>query len=160
MFDTVLAVLLLGLVQVIAFGGFCYVLKGYLQRRIEAAQERINAELQALIEQKPCQSASVLNVVGHIIGQEAGRTAKASFMADLAHGKRAANIAGEEAIVSAIGERQPMLGAVLGGMGRNKRKGLFDNPLVQGVLSQFLGGTPKNGTHEDKGQSGPSSFSM
>ena len=158
--NTILAVLLIGICQVVAFGGFCYLLKGYLTRRIQRAQERINAELLALVEQKPCKSASVLNAVGHIIGQEAGRTAKASFMADLAHTKRAANIAGEEALVDAVGEKQPLLGAVLGGMGRNKRKGLFDNPLVQGLLSQFIGGGSQPSNHEDRSKSGPSSFSM
>lgn len=157
--NSVLAVLLLGICQIIAFGGFCYLLKWYLSKRIQAAQERINAELLALVEQKPCQTAAVLNAVGLIVGREAGRSAKASFMADLAHTKRAANIAGEEAVVDAVGAQQPLLGAVLGGMGRNKRKGLFDNPLVQGLLSQFIGaGQP--GNHNDKGTSGPSSFTM
>lgn len=159
MSDAILACLLLAVVQVLAFAGFCYVLKWYLARRIAAVQARINAELVALVEQKPCQSASVLNAVGHIIGQEAGRTAKASFMADLSHAKRAANMAGEEAIVDAVGEHQPMLGAVLSGMGRNKRKGLFDNPLVQGLLSQFIGNAPPSGTREDNHKGG-SSFTL
>lgn len=157
--NTILAVLILGACQVIGFAGFCYVLKWYLAKRIQAAQERINAELLALVEGKPCQSASVLNAVGHIVGQEAGRTAKASFMADLAHAKRAANIAGEEAIVDAVADKQPMLGAVLGGMGRNKRKGLFDNPLVQGLLSQFIGSAPPSGNHEETHKGG-SSFTL
>lgn len=157
--NVILAAVLLGVCQVIGFAGFCFVLRWYLSKRISAAQARINAELTALVDSKPCQSASVLNAVGRIVGQEAGRTAKASFMADLSHAKRAANIAGEEAIVEAVGDKQPVLGAVLSGMGRNKRKGLFDNPLVQGLLSQFIGNAPPSGNHEDNHKGG-SSFTL
>lgn len=99
-----------------------------------------HAELAALVAGEPCQSASVLNSIGRIVGGEAGRSAKASLMADLSHARRAANADAENAAVSAIGEQHPGVGAVLANLGPKARRGAASNPLVQMALQYALGG--------------------
>lgn len=150
----ILAVLILGMAQTLVVGAF--LLAGWLwaKRQSRKAVEALNAELLALVEARPCQTAAVLLAAGKVIGAEAARSMKASLMADLSHIQRGANIEGENAITEAVSQQQPLLGGVLAGMGRNKRKSLLNNPLIQGLVSHYLSG-PRNGSSPGAGSAGP-----
>jgi len=148
------AVLLLGLAQTITVGAFLICGWLWAKRQSRKALEALNAELLALVEARPCQSAAVLLAAGKVIGSEAARTMKASIMADLSHIKREANIEGENAITDAVSQQQPLLGGVLAGMGRNKRKSLLGNPLIQGLVTHYLTGAGNGSSQPGSGPGG------
>lgn len=103
-------------------------------------QDQAMTELEKLVKGEPCQSASVLLAIGRSVGSEAGRSAKASLMADLGHAARATNVAAEDAVVDEISQQKPMLGAVLGSMGRGKRSKLLNHPLAAMGMQLLMGG--------------------
>jgi hypothetical protein len=134
------AIILLGLSNIAAT-----LLLFALQRRAvenfaRDLQDRAATELAALVKGEPCQSASVLLAIGRSVGSEAGRSAKASLMADLGHAARATNAAAEDAVVDEISAQKPMLGAVLGSMGRGKRSKLLNHPLAAMGMQLLMGG--------------------
>jgi hypothetical protein len=136
----ILAILILGMAQTVAVGAIFVCAWLWAKRQGQKALVALNAELLALVEAKPCQSAAVLLAAGKVIGSEAARSMKASLMADQAHIQRALNIEGENAITEVVSQQQPLMGGMLAGMGRNKRKSLLGNPLIQGLVSHYLSG--------------------
>lgn len=109
-----------------------------LEKRFFRASAAIQAELIKLVEGKPCQSAAVLNALSRAFGSEAGRAAKASLMADLAHISREQNTAEADDKAAILGQQLPMLAPILHA-GRGGRNKLFSNPLVQLALNALSG---------------------
>lgn len=141
----ILAVILLGICQFVGFVGFCWYLRLYFDRKQAQIVESVNAELAKLVAGEPCQSAAVLNAIGEHIGSVAGRTAKASLMADLSHVNRNANLDASDAQAAEIGSRHPALAAALGSLGPRSKKGLLNNPILQLAFSALTGGGPGGG---------------
>src|SRR5574343_233904 len=104
------------------------------------AIDSANAELGHLVAGEPCQSASVLNAIARSVGSEAGRSMKASLMAELSHAQRAINADAEDAAVDAIGEQHPGIGNALAIMPGKTRRQLAKNPFAQLALQFALGG--------------------
>jgi len=149
------AVILLIVCQAITPLVVALVARRWIRGQVRAVQDAINTELLKLINGDPCQTAAVLNAAGRVIGSEAGRSAKASLMADLSHLKRAENTAANDQQLALIGDQSPGIGQVLAGMGPGKRSGLMKNPLVQLAIQAFLGGQPfSGGSTPGNGQGG------
>jgi len=138
--------------------GLCLLIRQWADHRQAQITSAINQELERLVKGEPCQSASLLLVVGRVVGSEAGRSAKAALMAELSHVQRQANSAVVDEAIESVGEKQPMLGAMLQGMGRNKQKSLLNNPLVQMALSALTAG--KGGGNHAPRSKPPQSFSL
>jgi hypothetical protein len=159
----VIAIILLGILQVF---GAVLALK-LTEKRVKIAinqqKEVIYEEFSKLAQGQPCQSATILNSIGQLIGSQAGASARAGLMQSLGSAKRLVNTAETEATIEGINQVNPTIGGLLGGLGKNKAKGLLGNPLiqlaVQGLLNQKseasanLGGTPT-------GNNGQKSFSL
>lgn len=125
----------------------------YVSKRVNQARAAAVAELSKLIAGEPCQLGSIANALGAQIGAVAGRSAKASLMADLAHVKRDGALDAADAAAGAIATQQPALGGILAGMGSRSRKGLLSNPIAQLALQGLLGnlGAPAAGNHQHSG---------
>jgi hypothetical protein len=155
-----IAVFLLFLSPFLAVGSALILTRIYFERRFQAGIDAATAELEKLAKGEPCQSASILNAIGQLVGSEAGRSAKASLMADLSHAKRQVNSAGVDAEAEAIGEGAPGLGSLLAGMSGGRKKSILNNPLVQLALAG-LGRGSGNGSGSGSGSRvTPRSFKM
>lgn len=157
------AAVALGIAEALVCFGALYFGKWYFARILQRYEDRLMSEAAKLAGGQPCQSASVLIEVGRIIGGEAGRSAKASFMADLSHVQRNVNSAATDAALEGVSESQPALGAILGGMGKGKASKMLANPLVQLALQGFLANKGAAGPQNHSGSNGgssPKSFSL
>lgn len=128
--------LLLGLAAIIICNALATFVLGYtcarwLNGRIARLELAVSEELAHLVSGDPCRSATVLNAIGEQIGSAAGRSAKASFLADLAHAKRQENSMVNEAQLSMLDQQAPGVGSALGTLGPNRLGKLMKNPLVQ-----------------------------
>jgi len=137
----------------------------YLQRKLKEKQASAVVELEKLLAGEPCQSATLINAIGSQIGAQAGRSAKASLMADLSHAKQGASAIGAEVIEGAIGDQSPNLAGAIAGLGKRGKKGILNNPLVQMAIQGFLsgqgsgaGGSP--GSSSSNGGSNPPNYSL
>lgn len=135
------AVILLGILQIIGFAGVCWILVHYFERKQQEIAARINDELVKLTTGKPCQSASVLLAIGQTVGTEAGRSAKASFMANLSQAARQENAQTQDQQLELISAANPAVGGLLGSLGGRRRGSLMKNPLVQLAISALTGGS-------------------
>jgi len=128
---------------VLATAIFCH----YINRKQAQISESFISEVEKLVKNQPCASASVLLAVGAVVGSQAGKSAKASLMADLAHAQQtvtAADIQGIDGAGTGIG---PILKAM---QGKGRGSHLLNNPLIQLALSAIMGkgtgsSTPSNG---------------
>lgn len=152
----IFAVIGVGICQVIFFAGLARLLTTYFERKQEQIEARINDELVKLVAGEPCQTAAVLNAAGRVIGSEAGRSAKASLMADLSHLKRAENTAAADQQLALLQDSSPGIGGILERMGPGKRSKMLSNPLVQMAMSALLGGTAGAGGTPGNGNNGGS----
>lgn len=125
-----------------------------VRRYVNRLVDQATGEIQKLTTGEPCQSATILNAIGRTIGESAGRSAKASLMADLSHVKRDANLDAADQATMAVGQASPGLGALLGSLGARSRKNLMQNPIAQLALRGLLGGP--SGDHQGSGD-GPGS---
>lgn len=148
----------------IAFGAqILSIFTGYhlITRYIDRKQAEIvrlgEAEINTLVKGEPCTSGRILLAIGQTVGREAGRSAKQALLGDAATAKRLTNDAVDDTLVGALTESQPALGNILAGMGKNQRKGLLGNPLVQLALQGLTGGAhggapaPNPGNNEPRG---------
>lgn len=135
-----IAVVLLGLCQLLALVLVLLVVRRWLRSWLAELRDQANTELVKLVNGEPCQTAAVLNAAGRVIGSEAGRSAKASLMADLSHVKRAQNADAADQQLSLVEDHAPGIGGVLANMGPRSRGKLMANPLVQLAVQAFLGG--------------------
>lgn len=136
----IIAVVALGILQIIFFVGLCSLLTLYFDRKQQEIEARINDELAKLTTGKPCQSASVLLAIGQTIGAEAGRSAKASFMANLSQAARQENAQAQDQQLELISAANPAVGGLLGSLGGRRRGSLLRNPLVQLAISALTSG--------------------
>lgn len=141
----ILAAILFGLFQFVAIGALALVFLRLAKREQARLEERITAELARLVAGEPCQSASILNAAGNMIGTAAGRSAKMALMADLSHASREATHAATEGALEQISQANPTVGSLLGGLGKNKAKGLLANPVIQLAIQGFLANNNKSG---------------
>lgn len=156
----IIAVPMLILAPFVAVGGALILTKRYVEQRYLAGVEAATSELEKLAKGEPCQTAAILNAVGQLVGAEAGRSAKASLMADLAHGKRNLNAAEAEAQADALTEGAPPgIGALLAGMSGGRKSKLLSNPLVQLALAGLGRAGAGNGS-SGPSRPGPKSFSL
>jgi len=156
----IIAVPLLILAPFVAVGGALILTKRYVEQRYLAGVEAATSELEKLAKGEPCQTAAILNAIGQLVGAEAGRSAKASLMADLAHGKRNLNAAEAEAQAEALTEGAPPgIGALLSGMSGGRKNKLLSNPLVQLALAGLGRSGAGNGS-SGPSRPGPRSFSL
>ena len=65
-----------------------FLVRAWVRREKRRLLESARAELSKLIAGEPCEVGSIANAFGRHIGSEAGRSAKASLLADLSHMKR------------------------------------------------------------------------
>ena len=151
------AVIVLILGNTLALAGALIITKRYAEGRFRSAVDLATTELEKLAKGEPCQSAAILNAIGQLIGSEAGRSAKASLMADLAHGKRNLNAAEDEAAGAALTEGSPALGALLSGMSGGRKNKLLSNPLVQLAMAGLGRG---HGNGSATSSKPPKSFSL
>ena len=143
--------------------GVLFLGKWYLSRTLKHYEERLTAEAGKLVAGEPCQSASVLIEIGKVIGSEAGRSAKASLMADMSHVQRAANSAAVDGAIEGVSAANPAIGGVLQSMGRGKASKLLNNPLVQLAIQGFMSGKGGGGGGNHAASGGgkpPGSFSL
>lgn len=131
--------------QCLFFVGVGLLLRLWLQRKLERLTTSAQEELFKLIEGKECVSGSILNAVGRTIGTEAGRSAKASLMANLSNMSRDANLDAADAQAQALGGQSPALGAILGKLGPRSRKNALTNPIAQLAINGLLGALNKPG---------------
>jgi len=146
-----IAVGLLCVCQVIGMFWATFMLKRYLDRKQLDIETRISEELSLLVAGKPCKSGAVLNAIGDTVGREAGRSAKAALMADLAHAQRNVNSAKAEGQLSLVSEASPALGHVLSGMGPNRLGAMMKNPLVSLIVGA-MSGRGASGNHSGSQQ--------
>jgi len=122
----------------------------WIRRQILTVQDLATAELLKLINGDPCQLASILNAAGRVIGSEAGRSVKASLMADLSHQQRAQNQADADLQLSMLDQAAGAgIGSALMSLPANKRSKLVKHPLAQMAI-QLLANAGGSG-----GGSGP-----
>jgi hypothetical protein len=151
--NTDMVLIFLGLIlavgQVLAFFVAGKVVITYLERKQAHFIDVLDGELQHLVKGEPCQSATLLNTLAFTLGREAGRSAKASIMADLAHISTSANLAQGEGQLALLTDGNPIAGQLLGKMGKRGAGKLMNNPFIQLLLQAFMsGGTRGNGdTH-------------
>lgn len=141
----ILAAILVGLFEFVSIGALAVVFLLYAKRAQARLEARVMGELARLVAGEPCQSAAILNAAGHLIGQEAGRSAKMALMSDLSHASRDATHAATDGALAEISQANPTVGALLGGMGKNKAKGLLANPVIQLAIQGFLANANKQG---------------
>jgi len=156
-----IAAFLMFLSPFLAVGLALFLTRRYVEGRVQAVLDVATSELEALSKGEACQSGAVLNAIGQLVGSEAGRSAKAALMADLAHGKRNLNAAEAEAQADALTEGAPPgIGALLAGMSGRRKSKLLGNPLVQLALAG-LGRGGNQGNHSSgPSRPGPKSFSL
>ncbi len=151
----VFAIVLVGILQVIALGYIAIRLKNAISAGIEAKQTEISARLSEVIYDfvnpqeggKPSKLAEVLQSAGVVVGSAAARSIMASINADSAHVARAAN--GVSDIIEA---QQNPVAALLKGSRRGKgaaiqRLGEILLPLFQGKPVEISGPGTTNGNH-------------
>lgn len=126
----------------------------WIRRSVLTVQDQATAELLKLVNGEPCQLASVLNAAGRVIGSEAGRSVKASLMADLSHQARAQNQADADLQLSMLDQAAGSggLGGALLSLPINKRSKIMRHPLAQmavQLLANSGGGSgpANNGDH-------------
>ena len=134
----ILALVLAATLPTIIILTVTYMLTRRVQTAVETAKEVALAEVQALCEGKPCQLATILTSAGQIIGSQAGRSAKASFMSDMSHSSRDATLSADQQDVGDISASNPAIGAALSGLKPRQLRGLLGNPLVQMALPGIL----------------------
>jgi hypothetical protein len=131
----ILAVVLLGIFQV-GIGIFAYkLILNKVETGVNHQKQAIFAELDKLIKNEPCQSATLLNIIGHVVGSSAGKSLRASLMQSLGAASNTLNGIGYDEAVDKIGEGQPAIGGLLAGLGRQKGSKLLNNPLLQLAFS-------------------------
>jgi len=157
----ILAAVSVGLFEFCAIGALAVVFLLYAKRAQVRLEARVMAELARLVAGEPCQSAAILNAAGRMIGAEAGRSAKMALMADLSHASREATHAATEGALEQISQANPTVGSLLGGMGKNKAKGLLANPVIQLAIQGFLANANKGqGSGGSNGGQPPKQLSL
>lgn len=147
----VIAVIAVGICQIVFFAGLCRLLTMYFDRKQQEIEARINDELVKLTTGKPCQTASVLLAIGQTVGSQAGISAKASFMANLSQAARQENAQAQDQQLELISQANPAVGGLLTSLGGRRRGSLMKNPLVQLALSALSSGGPGPRTAGDNG---------
>lgn len=144
--NVIIAALVLGGSQFVVMVAGALLARWYIERKARKLADRAAGELSALVEGKPTPAAAILNAIGANIGREAGRSAKASLMADLSHAKRAQNADAEADTTGQIaGALPPNVGSALLSMGTKSRRNLMSNPLLQLAFSGlFKSSQPAN----------------
>lgn len=117
----------------------------WIRQQVNELQTAAGAELAKLLAGESCQSATILNAIGNNIGAAAGRSAKASLLADLSHAKRQENSIANEQQLSLIDQEAPGAGSMMAGMGPNRVNKLLKNPLLQLAIQGFLAGRTGSG---------------
>jgi hypothetical protein len=135
----VFAVLIVSGAQIFSLFAGYHLITRYFERKQAEITLAAQSEIMALSKGEPSQTATILMAIGQTVGREAGKSAKHALLNDLANAKRATNDAIDDGIVGAVAARQPALGSMLAGMGRNQRKGLLGNPLIQLALQGLTG---------------------
>jgi hypothetical protein len=160
--STVIAVICLGICQILAFAGLAWLISLAVDRKQAEITEKINAELAKLVAGEPCQSATVINAVAKNIGQTAGLSVKNAFANDLGNVKLSQNATEREQQLALISESNPGVGAVLAGMGKRGSGKMLQNPIVQLAISALLnrGGAPAGGSSDNHGSEPPRSTSL
>jgi hypothetical protein len=146
-----ISVIALGFCQLLALVGAFFVAKRWIRGQRDQIVTGINEELTKLITNEPCQTASVLNAAGQLIGREAGKAVVMAIKSSLGSAGNIASGIAYDQTVEAIGQAQPALGGILGNLGKQKGSKLLNNPLVQLAVQGFLGGgfgagQPDNGS--------------
>ncbi len=134
------AVILLIICQIAVPVCLVLVVRRWIRDQVQISRDLVNAELLKLVNGEPCQTAAILNAAGRVIGSEAGRSAKASLMADLSHIKQATTSAASDQQLALIEDGAPGVGGVLAGMGPRTRGKLMSNPLIQLAIQAFMSG--------------------
>jgi len=130
-------------------------IRRYFDQKQEWLELALSTEIMHLVNEEPCQSATVLLAIGKTVGREAGRSAKAAIFQEAGVAQRLMNAGSDDQIIEGISGKQPAIGNVLAGLSRGQKKGLLGNPLVQLALQGLTAGggapTPNPGNNEHRG---------
>lgn len=140
----ILACILLGLFEVLLGLGGLLLTKVWVGRKEKQIHDALLEEARKLLSGEPCQTAMLLNTAGRVVGSEAGKSAKASLMADLSHVAKLGNSIEQETAIGALAESNPAIGGILSALPKGKGSKLLKNPLIQLALSGIFNRNSSN----------------